>query len=53
MYTGITRAKELVILVGSKKAVNIAIKNSNINKRYTYLRKRLQESIATTPLAPF
>jgi exodeoxyribonuclease V alpha subunit len=53
MYTGITRARELVILVGSKKAVNIAIKNSNINKRYTYLRKRLQDFTGAPYLEPF
>lgn len=53
LYTGITRAKELVILVGSKKAVNIAIKNANINKRFTYLRQRLQGFISTSSLRPF
>lgn len=53
LYTGITRAKELVILIGSKKAIAIAIKNADINKRFTCLKKRLQSSITTARLEPF
>lgn len=52
LYTGITRAKELVILIGTKKAISIAIKNANINKRFTYLKRRLQNSIGSTYLEP-
>jgi exodeoxyribonuclease V alpha subunit len=42
LYTGITRGKKLVVLVGTNKAVAIAIKNNKPQKRYTLLRERLQ-----------
>lgn len=41
LYTGITRGKKLVILIGTKKALAIAIKNDKPQKRYTLLRDRL------------
>ena len=41
LYTGITRGKKLVILVGTKKAMAIAVKNNKPQKRYTLLRERL------------
>jgi len=42
LYTGITRGKKLVVLVGSRRAVNIAVKNDKIRQRYTRLAERLQ-----------
>lgn len=42
LYTGITRGKRLVVLVGTKKAVAIAIKNNKPQKRYTLLKDRMQ-----------
>jgi len=44
IYTAITRAKRLVILVGSKKAIGIAIGNDKPTKRYTKLAQRLQQT---------
>jgi len=44
IYTGGTRGKKLVIIVGSKKALIIGIKNNKIATRCTYLKNRLQES---------
>ena len=41
IYTAITRGKKLVILVGSKRALAIAVKNDKMQKRYTHLRGRL------------
>jgi len=41
LYTGITRGKKLVILVGTKNAVAIAVKNNKPQRRYTLLRERL------------
>ncbi|MFC1980046.1 ATP-dependent RecD-like DNA helicase [Chloroflexota bacterium] len=41
LYTAITRAKRLVVLVGSKRAIAIAIKNNKVQFRYTNLRTRL------------
>ncbi|HSW86379.1 MAG TPA: ATP-binding domain-containing protein, partial [Rhabdochlamydiaceae bacterium] len=43
LYTGITRGKRLVILVGSKKALAIAVKNEDVIKRHTGLQKRIKE----------
>ena len=45
LYTGVTRGKKLVILVGTKKAVAIAIKNNKPQKRYTLLKDRLMSVI--------
>ncbi len=44
IYTAITRGKKLVVIVGTKKAFLIGIKNNKIQKRYTKLDKRLSES---------
>jgi exodeoxyribonuclease V alpha subunit len=41
IYTAITRGKKLVILVGSKRALAIAVKNDKMQMRYTHLRGRL------------
>ena len=44
IYTGATRARKLVVLVGTKKALAIAIKNNKPQMRYTHLSKRLTNS---------
>jgi exodeoxyribonuclease V alpha subunit len=41
VYTGITRGKRLVILLGSKKALWIALKQSEAGKRFSRLKERL------------
>ncbi|HNT57996.1 MAG TPA: AAA family ATPase, partial [Syntrophales bacterium] len=41
LYTAVTRGKRLVILVGTKKAVAIAVRNNRTEMRYTGLRRRL------------
>lgn len=43
LYTALTRAKELAVIVGSKKAVGIAVNNDKEQLRYSYLAKRLRE----------
>jgi len=45
LYTAITRGKKLVILVGSKKALAIALRNNKTAARYSLLRERLSKSI--------
>ena len=45
LYTGVTRAKKLVVLVGTKKALAIAIKNNKIEERYTGLAKRIRTAV--------
>jgi exodeoxyribonuclease V alpha subunit len=42
VYTGITRGKKLVIVVGQKKAMGIALKNTKRHKRWTKLKDRLK-----------
>ena len=41
LYTGVTRAKKGLILVGERKAVYIAVKNNKIVERNTRLAERL------------
>ena len=40
LYTAITRAKEIMILVGSKKAAEQAIRNNRVVQRYTSIFKK-------------
>ena len=42
IYTAVTRGRNLVVLVGSKKAINIAIHNARVVQRNTMLKERLQ-----------
>jgi exodeoxyribonuclease V alpha subunit len=42
IYTGVTRGKKLVVLIGQKKALAIAVKNLSQNKRYTNLENHLR-----------
>jgi exodeoxyribonuclease V alpha subunit len=46
LYTGITRAKRLVVLVGSKRALAIAVKNNKLDERHTMLAERLRGAAA-------
>ena len=41
LYTAITRGKELVILIGTRKAVSVALKNDKTQKRLTGLAQKL------------
>lgn len=43
LYTGVTRARKLVVLVGSKQAIAMAVRNNRIAARNTRLAKRLRE----------
>ncbi len=42
LYTAVTRAKRLVVLVGSMKAIAIAVGNDAVSHRYTALAARLR-----------
>lgn len=44
LYTGITRARKLAVLVGSKKALAIAVRNNKAEERYSYLGGRLSRN---------
>jgi len=41
LYTAITRAKSLVVVVGSKRALGRAIRNDQVGKRFGLLKERL------------
>ena len=43
IYTALTRGKKLVIMIGTKKALAMAIKNKKSSKRHTGLENRLNE----------
>ncbi|WP_138159490.1 SF1B family DNA helicase RecD2 [Peptoniphilus catoniae] len=43
IYTAITRAKKLVVLVGEYKYLKIMVDNNTISKRYSRLKERLQD----------
>ena len=43
IYTGITRAKELVVVVGYPKALKYMVENNYIQERYSSLEYRLKE----------
>ncbi|MBD5306943.1 MAG: ATP-dependent RecD-like DNA helicase [Bacteroides sp.] len=45
IYTGITRAKKICVLIGSTKALAYAIHNQTVSKRNTRLQERLKEMI--------
>ena len=42
VYTGVTRGKKLVVMIGQKKALAIAVKTQNQGKRWNKLGERLQ-----------
>jgi exodeoxyribonuclease V alpha subunit len=43
LYTGITRGKKLVVLVGTRKALATAVQRQDTSRRYTALCRRLQD----------
>ena len=44
LYTGVTRGKRLVVLVGQKKAVAIAVRNVSGRRRWSKLQEWLRPS---------
>lgn len=44
IYTGITRAKKILVMVGTKRALSYAIRNVTVMKRNTLLKERLFDS---------
>lgn len=45
LYTGVTRGKRLVILVGTTKALAIAVHNDDVKRRYTGLQQAIMGTI--------
>jgi exodeoxyribonuclease V alpha subunit len=46
IYTGLTRAKKLAIIVGSQKALAMAVRSVNQKERYTQLQQRLGQNFS-------
>lgn len=44
LYTAVTRAREKVVLVGTKAALYTAVSNDRTKRRYSLLKERLQEN---------
>jgi exodeoxyribonuclease V alpha subunit len=44
LYTAVTRAQKLVVLVGSPRAISIAVSNNRAKERYSGLAERLREA---------
>ena len=49
IYTAVTRGKQLVVIVGTHKALALALKKTETGDRYTGLRRRLADRAARTP----
>jgi len=47
IYTAVTRAKKLLILVGSRRALMLAVKKTDTRRRCTLLKQRIQQALTT------
>ena len=45
LYTAITRAKQMIVIVGTPKALKLAIANDKVAQRYTTLKERLRGAV--------
>ena len=52
IYTGITRAKKILVLVGTKKALAYAVHHLTVDKRNTMLKERLQKALPVLEKLP-
>ncbi len=50
LYTAITRARELVVLVGTKQALGMAVRNNRVAERHTTLSQRIRDGIVEEPV---
>lgn len=46
LYTAVTRGKKLVVLVGTRRAVGLAVRNADAKRRYTWLAERVRALMA-------
>ena len=44
VYTGVTRAKKLLVMVGTKKALGVAVRTVTVSKRNTMLAERIKDN---------
>jgi exodeoxyribonuclease V alpha subunit len=52
LYTGVTRAKKLVVLVGSRRALAVAVRTKGAGRRHTALDYRLRTRLAVGEAKP-
>ena len=45
LYTAVTRGKRLVVIVGSRRAVQLAVRNADARRRYTWLAERVRGAL--------
>jgi exodeoxyribonuclease V alpha subunit len=45
LYTAVTRGRRLVVLLGSKRALGMAVKNDRPIRRFTHLAHRLRQTL--------
>jgi len=45
LYTAVTRGKKLVVLVGTRRAVELAVTNADARTRYTWLAERIRARV--------
>ena len=50
VYTALTRAKRLAVLVGSKKALGMAVGNARVRRRWSGLPERIRREASLAPL---
>ena len=48
IYTGVTRAKKVLVIVGTKKALAMAVRNMKVQDRNTMLAVRIQKRMTNT-----
>ncbi|HSS01379.1 MAG TPA: ATP-dependent RecD-like DNA helicase [Kofleriaceae bacterium] len=46
LYTAVTRGKKLVVIVGHRRAVAMAVRNADARRRYTWLAERVRAQLA-------
>ena len=46
LYTAVTRGKKLVVIVGTRRAVALAVRNADARRRYTWLAERVRAQMA-------
>ncbi|HVK85346.1 MAG TPA: ATP-dependent RecD-like DNA helicase [Kofleriaceae bacterium] len=46
LYTAVTRGKKLVVIVGARRAVQLAVRNADAKRRYTWFAERVRAAVA-------
>jgi exodeoxyribonuclease V alpha subunit len=49
LYTGVTRGKQLVVLIGQRKAIGMAVRSGQTKRRWTKLREWLVDAASQAP----